>query len=323
MKRLLILIIICGINFNFCAENSTLSIISEGLFLNEESLPEDSIISVSHSEYAPSRNYGILNKWKEVNAIIDCYGDYIQNLELINRDIIFTINNIRIYHHDGKMLSESNLKNAESFNSIFYNYPGTQLDAENYSSWNLLPKSPDFLNALIGSNNSEVDDQNTWVPFFDHAAYINKICSESLISVENEIIKASKTNQEVKNFINNINIIYSYKRRKISGGQSMSYHSYGLALDLEPNSYKEKAVFWKWTRVFNKCWHLIPEEKRWSPPEEVIKAFEDNGFIWGGHWTMYDNIHFEYRPEIIEYNNTRTDKLFPDFNKIIKINNRP
>jgi hypothetical protein len=26
---------------------------------------------------------------------------------------------------------------------------------------------------------------------------------------------------------------------------------------------------------------------------------EEEGFIWGGKWPMYDTMHFEYRPELI------------------------
>ncbi|MDR3191497.1 MAG: M15 family metallopeptidase, partial [Treponema sp.] len=31
-------------------------------------------------------------------------------------------------------------------------------------------------------------------------------------------------------------------------------------------------------------------------------AFENEGFIWGGKWGLYDNMHFEYRPELHEIN---------------------
>ncbi|MCK5249849.1 MAG: M15 family metallopeptidase, partial [Spirochaetaceae bacterium] len=34
-------------------------------------------------------------------------------------------------------------------------------------------------------------------------------------------------------------------------------------------------------------------------PEAVVEAFEKNGFIWGGKWFLFDQIHFEYRPELI------------------------
>ena len=47
---------------------------------------------------------------------------------------------------------------------------------------------------------------------------------------------------------------------------------------------------------------LIPLSKRWMPPKEVIRIFEEEGFVWGGKWTIYDNMHFEYHPELIYYN---------------------
>ena len=30
--------------------------------------------------------------------------------------------------------------------------------------------------------------------------------------------------------------------------------------------------------------------------------FEKHGFIWGGKWIIWDNMHFEYRPEVVIYN---------------------
>jgi hypothetical protein len=31
----------------------------------------------------------------------------------------------------------------------------------------------------------------------------------------------------------------------------------------------------------------------------VIRAFEEQGFIWGGRWARYDTMHFEYHPELL------------------------
>ena len=36
-----------------------------------------------------------------------------------------------------------------------------------------------------------------------------------------------------------------------------------------------------------------------SYDSEIVRAFEAEGFIWGGKWHEYDLMHFEYRPEII------------------------
>jgi hypothetical protein len=34
-------------------------------------------------------------------------------------------------------------------------------------------------------------------------------------------------------------------------------------------------------------------------PFEIVEIFERHGFIWGGKWTHYDTMHFEYRPELV------------------------
>jgi hypothetical protein len=44
---------------------------------------------------------------------------------------------------------------------------------------------------------------------------------------------------------------------------------------------------------------LLPQSCLWTPPEQVVKLFYEEGFIWGGHWDKYDTMHFEYRPELI------------------------
>jgi hypothetical protein len=36
-------------------------------------------------------------------------------------------------------------------------------------------------------------------------------------------------------------------------------------------------------------------------PRPLIELFEKYGFIWGGNWLHIDTMHFEYRPELIEY----------------------
>jgi hypothetical protein len=80
----------------------------------------------------------------------------------------------------------------------------------------------------------------------------------------------------------------------------MSYHSWGLAVDIQPKSSGGKIIYWEWERERNPDWMLVPLVRRWSPHETVIKAFEKEGFIWGGKWSFYDTMHFEYRPELHE-----------------------
>jgi hypothetical protein len=62
-----------------------------------------------------------------------------------------------------------------------------------------------------------------------------------------------------------------------------------------------------WSSKIVRDWGDIPLSKRWHPPEQVIEAFEENGFIWGGKWHRFDTVHFEYRPEILSLARYRED----------------
>jgi hypothetical protein len=128
---------------------------------------------------------------------------------------------------------------------------------------------------------------------------MNHFCEEALRNVEAEILKVAESDQEVQVFIDKLKTIYSFQQRKVRGTENVSYHSYGLALDLVPISYERKHANWIWSTAFVDEWHLIPLKNRWSPPQAVIDAFEKNGFVWGGKWSHFDTIHFEYAPEII------------------------
>ena len=55
--------------------------------------------------------------------------------------------------------------------------------------------------------------------------------------------------------------------------------------------------------------HETEDEAQAAPPAAVIKAFEDEGFIWGGRWAIWDNMHFEYHPELFVARQLYGDKL--------------
>lgn len=76
--------------------------------------------------------------------------------------------------------------------------------------------------------------------------------------------------------------------RRIAGENRLSPHAFGIAFDISPGI----ATYWRWSK-------LRPHPLQKSYPEAIVKAFEDQGFIWGGKWHEYDLMHFEYRPEII------------------------
>lgn len=76
-----------------------------------------------------------------------------------------------------------------------------------------------------------------------------------------------------------------FNPRNIAGTERKSAHAFGIAVDLNP----KLGAYWRW-------------QSTWSNrvPEDVIRAFEDQGFIWGGRWYHFDTMHFEFRPELFD-----------------------
>jgi hypothetical protein len=83
----------------------------------------------------------------------------------------------------------------------------------------------------------------------------------------------------------------TYVCRTIAGTQQISAHGYAIAIDLAP----KHAHYWRWISASAPA----PPAYRNDFPSEIVQAFEAEGFIWGGRWSHFDTMHFEYRPELI------------------------
>ena len=79
--------------------------------------------------------------------------------------------------------------------------------------------------------------------------------------------------------------------RTIAGTERLSTHSFGIAIDLST----KKTEYWRWAAAKPGGVGAV----RTKVPDEIVAAFERQGFIWGGKWHHYDTMHFEYRPELI------------------------
>ena len=69
-------------------------------------------------------------------------------------------------------------------------------------------------------------------------------------------------------------------------------HSWGAAIDLN-TAFSD---YWRWSQSGGS----VPIYHNRFPPE-VVSIFERHGFIWGGRWSHFDTMHFEYRPELLDY----------------------
>jgi hypothetical protein len=107
---------------------------------------------------------------------------------------------------------------------------------------------------------------------------IHKKCSESFSRVLAAIWVAADKNQKTVDAWGVSIYGGAYNFRLMRGGNSLSMHSWGCAIDLDParNAFHDQSGHF----------HDVPQ---------VVKAFEDEGWTWGGRWSgrSCDMMHFQ------------------------------
>jgi hypothetical protein len=153
-----------------------------------------------------------------------------------------------------------------------------------------------------GLARGDIEQHLVKTTFLGRSVTVHTDIVEALKRIDRAITETARGDAETAAFIASIASLGGYNWREIRGTQRMSYHSWGLAVDIQPKTLGNKAIYWQWERVRNEDWMLVPLDRRWKPPDPVIRAFENEGFAWGGKWALYDNMHFEFRPELHEIN---------------------
>ena len=238
-----------------------------------------------------------------VRAFVEAYAPLIDSVTYGGEDVVFALGSRPIHFQDGRMLEEGRLDRREDCDPIFYRYSLEPLTEPPPLSEETATYCTDTLESLWGRTDAQIRSHGRSITFLDHRMFVNDLLVDPLAGVERDVREAATGDPSVATWINEMDITYSFIDRGIAGSPTRSHHAWGMAIDLVPSSYGGRAVYWQWSRVFDReGWHRIPLERRWSPPQAVIEIFERHGFVWGGKWTHFDNIHFEYRPEILFYN---------------------
>jgi hypothetical protein len=238
-----------------------------------------------------------------VRAFVQAYAPLIDSVRYDDEDVVFSLGSQPIHFQGGRMLAAGQLDRYEVCDPIFYAYSLEPLTEPLPAPDGLPAQCTDVLESLWGETESEIRTHGQSAVFLEHRMFVNDLLIDPLDAVERDILEAASRDGSVARWIAELEITYSFTYREIAGSSTRSYHAWGLAIDLVPSSYEGLAVYWQWSRVFDReGWHQIPIERRWSPPTTVIEIFERHGFVWGGKWTHFDAIHFEYRPDILLYN---------------------
>jgi hypothetical protein len=221
------------------------------------------------------------------------------------------------YYADGRFLPENLRSRAGEYDRLpFYTYP------EDLPSWKepteeesarfreagrsrkVQPskRSTFFFDAVWNvRTRADAWERVKTIRFLGKETLVHHAILEELALVEQRINRLAETDPQARDWIKSISSVSAWNWRNIADIQSRSNHAYGIAVDILPSSGAMRGLetYWLWTDQKKIDWWAVPYRGRYQPPDAVIKAFESYGFIWGGKWTFYDTMHFEYRPELL------------------------
>ena len=236
--------------------------------------------------------------------IASSYPDKISSVEFLNNDWTMLVCGERFYFARGRFLPEKLREQWEEYYPYdFYTYPwtGTARQRRAAFEYPVYSIGSSFLFDVLYASPTE-DDSWDWqekYSFLGVKMLIHPHVKPLFDRVSDRIRDAAQTDPSVEEWIAELKTGSpgGWNWRSIANTNRRSNHSYGIAVDLLPGDLRGRLTYWQWNAS-----DTIDGAAYYTPPEAVIKAFEDHGFIWGGKWNLFDTMHFEYRPEILLLN---------------------
>jgi hypothetical protein len=148
-----------------------------------------------------------------------------------------------------------------------------------------------FFNAVYGGSGSEVTDNLVPISFCGAKVMFNAQngAAKALETVGQELAVLLSRRPSLRQYVFPLGGTFFW--RKIAGTSRLSPHSWAIAIDLNPRH----GAYWRGAKKRGEEVE-VPRDKY---PQEIVAIFEKHGFIWGGKWSHFDLMHFEYRPEML------------------------
>ncbi|MDP1762122.1 MAG: M15 family metallopeptidase [Deltaproteobacteria bacterium] len=232
----------------------------------------------------------------DLAALTASYPGFCLGLEVRQDRKVYLImkNQVKILYDDGLVKSfEDKLKRPDLKDMLAQVYrPGRGQE----------PFRPDYdpgrfrvdawFSAVYGASASEVGGNLVPVPFCGVRVRFNAQngAARELENVGRELAALLAKRPQLRQYLFPLGGTFSW--RPIAGTNRLSPHSWGIAIDLNPRH----GAYW---RDRQKTGPEV-EAMRNSYPQEIVELFEKHGFIWGGKWSLFDLMHFEYRPEMLK-----------------------
>jgi hypothetical protein len=252
---------------------------------------------------------------REIRSLAAAWPDRISEIGTRGGDWMLRVDDSWFAWAHGRLLPESERGRWEDFAPLpFYDYPRGPpplpvLDEETASRLRSRVqeaqrhpprRSEEFLGSLLeASNRAETESRLVRVEISGFTVTIHGRLRGPASRVSKELDFLRQSDPQVSSWLRRLAEMNGYNYRYVEGTRSRSLHSYGTAIDLIPRGRDGGYSYWQWAMNKVPDWWTIPSEERWIPPMALVRAFERQGFIWGGKWLFFDTMHFEYRPELL------------------------
>ena len=221
-----------------------------------------------------------------VQKLIKIYPNQVVGFK--DNQLIFNDNSKLIYDDFNTKSMQDLIENPDIEDQFFYDYNlGRINDAGRI-------RNEAFFKKIYGNSKQEVEKklvEIVWCP-----KLINQKIKITTINGIDKIVKKLSEeldkNPDFSNYLQNVAGTFNW--RKIAGTNRLSMHSFGMTIDINT----KYSNYWQWDcKCKNEDIQLTYKNKI---PKKIVEIFEKYGFIWGGNWTHYDTMHFEYRPELLK-----------------------
>lgn len=261
-------------------------------------------------EHAPAYHYppDLQNdvKLKSIaNVFSKAYGGSFKGVFLRDTGgIVMNFKGIDFPYDDGKEKAFEELLDRPDIEDAFRQvYPlGKPSDrwVENFDPGRIRVEA--LFKVLYGASKEEVARNLVVVDFCGNKVRFSNNCgaAEALRAVSRDLSAVFAVRPALKEYVAELGGTFQW--RVIAGTTRLSNHSFGNAIDLNV----KKSSYWRWDSSSK-----IANFSRNQWPMEIVEVFERHGFIWGGKWWHYDTMHFEFRPELIEFARGMSSKGVP------------
>lgn len=239
----------------------------------------------------PDPIYSTMQK-RDVLVLLLAYPEYITGVQTDHgKTYLVMKSGKRILYDDKKMKTfAEKITSADVQDMLETPYPLAEINS--LMSANVDPgraRAYELITDIYGNSKDIISNKLALVDFGDQDLPFSKEAgaAAALAAAAASAADLAQDQPQIADYLYPSSGTFNY--RVIDGTDRLSLHAYGIAIDLKssPDGY------WLWASP------EAGEELLKSYPREIVRIFEDNGFIWGGKWNHFDLFHFEYRPEII------------------------